>query len=215
MSKRTKQPQIHQFFGPSSARSETSKDNESFDQSSNSSSSLNESSSSAKRIRCSSDAETEKVTQTGTGSEDLPVTVARQNDRTLSSSKQGATMMSLPREVLLEISKWLSLEERMTHLAPVCRYLYNVMHDSSLWRTVYSNAEFTLHSSLTSGVWTFQTAEAKATMEKVISVDQPDSQRTKIRDLCRTRWVERHEAYETFTLLLPSIVKTFEVILDE
>ena len=28
----------------------------------------------------------------------------------------GATMMSLPREVLLEISKTLSLEERMTHL---------------------------------------------------------------------------------------------------
>ena len=55
-------------------------------------------------------------------------------------------MMSLAREVLLEISKWLSLEERMTHLAPVCRYLYDVMHDSSLWRTVYSNAEFTLHS---------------------------------------------------------------------
>ena len=68
---------------------------------------------------------------------------------------------------------------------------------------------------MTSGVWTFQTAEAKATMEKVISVDQPDSQRTKIRHLCRTHWVERHEAYETFTLLLPSIVKTFEVILDE
>ena len=58
----------------------------------------------------------------------------------------GATMMSLPREVLLEISKWLSLEERMIYLAPVCRYLYDVMHDSSLWRTVYSNAEFTLHS---------------------------------------------------------------------
>ena len=30
--------------------------------------------------------------------------------------------------------------------APVCRYLYDVMHDSSLWRTVYSNAEFTIHS---------------------------------------------------------------------
>ena len=37
-------------------------------------------------------------------------------------------------------------------------------------------------------------------LEKVISVDQPDSQRTKIRDLCRTRWVERHEVYETFVL---------------
>ena len=32
---------------------------------------------------------TEKVTQTGTGSEDLPVIVARQNETTLSSSKQG------------------------------------------------------------------------------------------------------------------------------
>ena len=52
-------------------------------------------------------------------------------------------------------------------------------------------------------------------LETVISMDQPDSPRSKIRDLCRTRWVERHEAYETFALLLPSIVKTFEVILDE
>ena len=34
----------------------------------------------------------------------------------------------------------------MTHLAPVCRYFYNVMYDSSLWRTVSSNAEFTLCS---------------------------------------------------------------------
>ena len=48
-------------------------------------------------------------------------------------------------------------------------------------------------------------------LEKVISVDQLDLQRTKIRNLCHTHWVERHEAYETFVLLLPSIVKTFEV----
>ena len=53
-------------------------------------------------------------------------------------------MMILPREVLLEISKWLSLEERMTRLALVGKYLYNVMHDLSLWRTVYSNAESTI-----------------------------------------------------------------------
>ena len=49
---------------------------------------------------------------------------------------------------------------------------------------------------------------------KCYSVDQPDSQRTKIHNLCCTCWVERHEAYETLALLLPSIVKTF-VILDE
>ena len=52
-------------------------------------------------------------------------------------------------------------------------------------------------------------------LEPVISMDQRDSRRSKIRDLCRRRWVERHEAYETFPLLLPSIVKTFEVILEE
>ena len=52
-------------------------------------------------------------------------------------------------------------------------------------------------------------------LEKVASLDQPKSQRTKIRDLCRTRWVERHEVYETFVQLLPSVVKTFEVILGE
>ena len=40
-----------------------------------------------------------------------------------------------------------------------------------------------------------------------MSIDQPDSLRSKIRDLSRTRWVEPHEAYETFALLLPSIVK--------
>lgn len=56
--------------------------------------------------------------------------------------------------------------------------------------------------------------ERQRCLEKVISLDQLESQRTKIRDLCRTRWVERHEAYETFVQLL-SVVKTFEVILGE
>ena len=55
-------------------------------------------------------------------------------------------MMILPREVLLEISKWLSLEELRTCLVPTCKYLYNVMYDPSLWRTVYSDAEFTISS---------------------------------------------------------------------
>ena len=49
----------------------------------------------------------------------------------------------------------------------------------------------------------------------MISLDQPESQGTKISDPCHTRWVEHHEAHETFVQLLPSVVKTFEVILDE
>ena len=55
-------------------------------------------------------------------------------------------MMILPRDVLWEISKWLSPEERMMRLVPVCKYLYKVMHDPSLWRTVCSDAEFTIFS---------------------------------------------------------------------
>ena len=52
-------------------------------------------------------------------------------------------------------------------------------------------------------------------LKKVISLDQPESQGTKISDPCHTRWVEHHEAHETFVQLLSSVVKTFEVILEE
>ena len=61
----------------------------------------------------------------------------------------------------------------------------------------------------------FNHSPKQGCLEKVISLDQLESQRTKIRDLCRTRWVEPHEVYETFVQLLPSVVKTFEVILGE
>ena len=52
-------------------------------------------------------------------------------------------------------------------------------------------------------------------LENVISIDQPYFLRSMIHDLSRTRWVECQEAYETFVLLLPSIVNTFELILEE
>lgn len=45
-------------------------------------------------------------------------------------------------------------------------------------------------------------------LENVISIDQADSGQSKICDLCCTRLVERHKAYKTFALLLPSILKT-------
>ena len=49
----------------------------------------------------------------------------------------------------------------------------------------------------------------------MIILDQPESQGTKICDLCRDRWVEHYEAHDTFVQLLLSVVKTFVVILDE
>ena len=48
-----------------------------------------------------------------------------------------------------------------------------------------------------------------------MSLDQPECQGTKICDICRNRWVEHHEAHETFVQLLLSVVKTFAAILDE
>lgn len=35
-------------------------------------------------------------------------------------------------------------------------------------------------------------------LQKVIEVTQPEAKRTKLHDLCRTRWVERHLAYEIY-----------------
>ena len=51
--------------------------------------------------------------------------------------------------------------------------------------------------------------------EKVIDVNQTESHRQKLHDLCRTRWIERHLAYETFTELYQSIVDTLDVMLHE
>ena len=52
-------------------------------------------------------------------------------------------------------------------------------------------------------------------MEKVIAVTQPEVHKQKLHDLCRTRWVEWHQAYETFTELFPTVVSTLDVMLHE
>lgn len=49
-------------------------------------------------------------------------------------------------------------------------------------------------------------------LEKVICHDLPEEKKKKLKDLCRTRWVYRHEAYETFLQLLPAIMKALEVM---
>ena len=52
-------------------------------------------------------------------------------------------------------------------------------------------------------------------MEKVTAVTQPEFHKQKLHDLGRTRWVERHKAYETFTELFSSAVNTLDVMLHE
>ena len=56
-------------------------------------------------------------------------------------------------------------------------------------------------------------AKRQRFLESVISLDASSQQRkVKLKDLCRTRWIQRHEAYETFFELLPSFVKVLETI---
>ena len=52
-------------------------------------------------------------------------------------------------------------------------------------------------------------------LEKVIEVTQPDAKKEILHDLCRTRWIERHHAYEVFTELFPSVISTLDVMLHE
>ena len=49
-------------------------------------------------------------------------------------------------------------------------------------------------------------------LEEVISETQPSSSVHKLKDLCRTRWVERIDALERFKLLHSSIVSCFVTI---
>lgn len=52
-------------------------------------------------------------------------------------------------------------------------------------------------------------------LEDSISHTQPESTIKKLKDLCRTRWIERIDALERFKLLLTSIVHCFECISAE
>ena len=52
-------------------------------------------------------------------------------------------------------------------------------------------------------------------LEKAITSTQPESSVLKLKDLCRTRWVQRIDTLSTFQSLLPSIVLCMETICSE
>ena len=52
----------------------------------------------------------------------------------------------------------------------------------------------------------------QAFFERVIEECCQDVKLEKLKGLCRTRWVERHEAYENFKELFPAIIMTMDMI---
>ena len=70
-----------------------------------------------------------------------------------------------------------------------------------------------MNGSITQAAFFFNNSPKRQTLlEKVISEQMPEGKKKKMKDLCRTRWVYRHEAYETFLQLLPAIMETLELI---
>ena len=53
---------------------------------------------------------------------------------------------SWPIEVLVEIFKWFSIEERLQQLAPVCKLFHQAARAPKFWKIVDTNSEFTLSS---------------------------------------------------------------------
>jgi len=49
----------------------------------------------------------------------------------------------------------------------------------------------------------------------VIEKDFPDAKKTTLKNMCKTRWVERHEAYEVFFALFSSMMRALEVMANE
>ena len=46
-----------------------------------------------------------------------------------------------PIEVLVEIFKWFSIEERLKQLAPVCKLFHQAVHTPKFWKIVDTNSE--------------------------------------------------------------------------
>lgn len=49
-------------------------------------------------------------------------------------------------------------------------------------------------------------------LETVLEKDAPQTKKTHLKSLCRTRWVERHQAYETFCELYTHVTKVLEAM---
>ena len=70
--------------------------------------------------------------------------------------------------------------------------------------------------TITETAYFFQnSAKRQRMVEKVIDRTETDTDKKKLHDLCRTRWVERHEAYENFFSLYECIVNTMDAMLNE
>ena len=69
-----------------------------------------------------------------------------------------------------------------------------------------------MNGSITQAAYFFTNSPKRQIFfEKVISSSSPQGKK-KLMNLCRTRWIYRHEAYEVFLQLFPVVFKTLELI---
>lgn len=69
--------------------------------------------------------------------------------------------------------------------------------------------------SLTEICYLFNTSpKSQRKLEEIIQQESPERNKRKLVDLCKTRWVERHIAFETFPDLYDVVVSCLEDMVD-
>ena len=58
----------------------------------------------------------------------------------------------------------------------------------------------------------FEHGKRQDKLTEVIDATMPNTKKVKIKSLCRTRWIERHDALEVFVDLYPAIIQSLRDI---
>ena len=107
---------------------------------------------------------------------------------------------------------------RITSSFPLALYVHCASHCLNL-AVVSSLEEVAVRNmiGIVNRVSTFFFAHPKRQrkLEEAIETTQPESSVRKLKDLCRTRWIERIDALQRFQQLLPSVVACMESIASE
>ena len=99
---------------------------------------------------------------------------------------------------------------------PLVLYLHCASHCLNL-AVVKSLYETNIRNMMSTAniVWIFSAHSKQQGKVEAIEATQPEAKVQKLKDLCRTRWIQRIDALDRFQVLHPSIVQCMESISDE
>lgn len=114
-------------------------------------------------------------------------------------------------------SERVGVQARIKEIAPLALYIHCNSHvlNLSIAAACKLPPVRNMIDSLNEVFWFFHNSPKRQTFfEHVLERLEIPSKVTKLKGLCKTRWIERHQCYETFYELFPVICRTFEGILN-